>query len=140
MDINNLNENEVRTLIEAEKNLTNELEYQEIVNQIQQTLILSSHTYRTSVEDEKRKIIYQFQVHSTPIATRFSVGLMFIDNRIHLIRLDFGDDLRHTNNYGTDNEIVVLGSHAHVYSPAGKYISKNVIPISSIEEFKNIKR
>ena len=34
MDLNNLNENEVRVLINAEKNPTNIMEYQDIINQI----------------------------------------------------------------------------------------------------------
>ncbi|UYD07854.1 DUF6978 family protein [Limosilactobacillus vaginalis] len=140
MDLNNLNENEVRVLINAEKNLTNIMEYQDIINQIHQTLILTSHTYRCSVKDNKRGIVYRFQIHSTPITTRFSVGLMFIENRIHLIRLGFEDDLRHVNNYGTKSELVILGSHTHLNSPAGKYVSKNVIPIGSIDEFKNVKK
>lgn len=141
MDINNLNENEVNLLIDAEKNPINALKYQDIIEQIQQTLVLSSsHTYRCSVKDNKRGIIYQFQVHSTPIITKFSVGLMFVENKVHLIRMDFGDDLRHTNNYVTENEVVILGSHVHINLPAGKYVSKNVIPIGSINEFKNIKK
>ena len=90
------------------------MEYQDIINQIHQTLILTSHTYRCSVKDNKRGIVYRFQIHSTPITTRFSVGLMFIENRIHLIRLDFGDDLRYVNNYCTKSELVILGSHAHL--------------------------
>ena len=127
-------------LINAEKNPTNIMEYQDIINQIHQTLILTSHTYRCSVKDNKRGIVYRFQIHSTPITTRFSVGLMFIENRIHLIRLDFGDDLRYVNNYGTKSELVILGSHAHLNSLAGKYVSNNVIPIGSIDEFKNVKK
>ncbi|WP_367341832.1 hypothetical protein [Limosilactobacillus sp.] len=140
VDINNLSEHEVNILINAEKNPSSILEYQEIINDIEESLVpLSAHTYRCEVKDRQRNIIYQFQVHSTPIATRFSIGLMFCDNHIHLIRLDFGEDLRHTNNYGTDEEKVICGSHAHFNSPANKYASKNVIPIGKIDEFKNIK-
>lgn len=54
--------------------------------------------------------------------------------------MDFGDDLRYVNNYGTKSELVILGSHAHLNSLAGKYVSNNVIPIGSIDEFKNVKK
>lgn len=60
-------------------------------------------------------------------------------NKVHLIRLDFGTNLRHINNFGTANEEIVRSSHAHINSPAGKYTPKNVVPISEIDEFKNIK-
>lgn len=140
LDINDLNDCDVRMLIEAEKNPDNILEYREIINQIQESLIIvSAHTYRCVVKDKMRKIIYNFQVHTTPISTNFSVGLMFLENKVHLIRLDFGTNLRHINNFGTANEEIVRGSHAHINSPAGKYTPKNVIPISEIDEFKNIK-
>lgn len=141
MDINNLSNDEARKLIAEEKNPTNVLEYQEIINDIEESLIpLSAHTYRCKVKDRKRHIIYQFQIHSTPISTRFSIGLMFCENHVHLIRLDFGNDLRHTNNYGSDNEEVIYGSHAHINSSASKYSVKNVIPIGQIDDFKNLKR
>lgn len=140
IDINHLTEHDVKTLIDAEKHPTNVLKYRDIIDQIEQTLILSSNSYKCSVEDKVRSIIYDFHIHTTPIATIFSIGLMFQDNRYHLVRLDFGDNLRHTNYINTNHSIVVYGSHAHFNAPSGKYSPKNVVPIGSINEFKNIRK
>lgn len=140
LDIDHLTQNDVLTLIDAEKHPQHILEYQDIVNQIQQSLVLVSNTYRCTVEDKTRHIIYDFNIHSTPISTHFSIGLMFNENKYHLIRLDFGDNLRHTNNVGTSNETVIVGSHAHFNAPSGKYSPKNVIPIGDFNEFKNLKK
>ena len=140
MDINNLSQTDINELIQAEKNPKNVMEYQDIVNQVTQQLIHSSETFRCTVIDYRRNINYDFRIHTTPTESHFSVGLMFIDNGYHLLRLDFGSDLRHVNDRGTDHEYTVLGSHAHVNSPAGKYIHKNVIPISDFKEFATLKR
>lgn len=140
IDINHLTQDDVKALINAEKHPKNVLKYKNIINQIEQSLVLVSNTYKCTVEDKSRHIIYNFNVHSTPIATIFSIGLMFDENKYHLIRLDFGDNLRHTNNIGTDNETIIHGSHAHFNAPSGKYAPKNVIPIGKINEFKNINK
>lgn len=140
IDINHLTEQDIKTLIDAEKHPTNVLRYREIINQIEQTLILSSNSYKCLVKDKVRNIIYDFHVHMTPIATIFSIGLMFRDNKYHLVRLDFGENLRHTNYANTEHSVVIYGSHAHFNAPSGKYSPKNVVPIGNISEFKNIKK
>ncbi len=92
------------------------------------------------MRDHVRKILYDFNIHSTPVSTNFTIGLMFDENKRHLIRLDFGENLRHTNDINTKNETVIYGSHAHFNAPSGKYVPKNVVPISNISEFKNINK
>ncbi|MBM6786964.1 hypothetical protein B6U55_03020 [Ligilactobacillus salivarius] len=67
------------------------------------------------------------------------MSLRFTENNYHLLRLDFGDNLRHTNNIGKEDEYKVYGSHAHFNAPPGKYDKKNVVPIEDISEFKNLK-
>lgn len=136
VDINNLSIDDVHALIQAEKMPTNILKYQDIMNQIHQTLILSSYTYKCRVKDVERQILYDFRVHTTPVSTIFSIGLMFDENKNHLVWFDFGENLRHVNDYGTENEKVIYGSHVHFNSPAGKYVPKNVIPVGGIDEFK----
>ncbi|KRL84035.1 DUF6978 family protein [Ligilactobacillus apodemi] len=138
-DLDNLTEQEIAKLIENEKNPENLMNYQDIYNQIVSTLIYESGAYRCNVKDLERNILYEFTVHTTPIQSRFSIGLRFLDVKKHLLRLDFGNTLRHKNNQNKDNEYVVYGSHAHIYSSDNKYEPKNVIPISDLDEFKNLK-
>ena len=45
----------------------------------------------------------------------------------------------YTNNQGTPDEYVVIGSHAHLNSPSNKYAPKNVLPIGKLADFVNIK-
>lgn len=56
IDINHLTEQDIKTLIDAEKHPTNVLRYREIINQIEQTLILSSNSYKCLVKDKVRNI------------------------------------------------------------------------------------
>ncbi|GFZ26141.1 DUF6978 family protein [Lactobacillus corticis] len=131
---------EINELIEAEKNPNSILDFKDILDQVNQNLVFSSHSYRCKVVDKKRKILYDLQVHETPLDTVFSVGLMFEENKRHLVRLDFGPNIRHTNNIGTEQETVIIGSHAHFNSDSGKYSPKNVVPIADLSEFKNLYR
>lgn len=138
-DLDNLTEEEVMDLISYEKNPTDPLEYNEVYSQIIGTLTYSSKSYRCGVIDKSRKIMYSLNIHTTPVNTVFSIGLMIIENHKHLVRFDFGEGLKHTNNIGIDDEEVIHGSHVHFNSPAGKYESKNVVPIGNIENFSNIR-
>lgn len=139
INLANLTSSDIDHLIAAEKNPDNLLEYQDIMNQIISTLVFSNKTLSCTVIDHKRSLTYRFSVHTTPLETNFSVGLMFEANHYHLLRLDFGDNLRHTNNQGTSDEYVVIGSHAHINSPSNKYTPKNVLPIGKLADFVNIK-
>lgn len=139
LDLNELTTEQIEILIKAEKNPENAMDYRDILDQVFQSIIFTGQSYRCIVVDGKRSVRYQFQIHTTPVETIFSVGLMFEENHYHLLRLDFGDNLRHTNNIGRDNEYVVKGSHAHINSPSSKYVAKNVTPISELTEFANIK-
>lgn len=138
-DLDNLSDNEVIELIEYEKNPTDPLKYNDIYNQIVTTFLPQSKTFKCSVKDNSRNIVYKFNAHTTPISTNFSIGLIIDKNKYHLLRFDFGKDLRHINDFGTDHEKTIIGSHVHIYAPSGKYIPKNVIPISSYKDFKNLK-
>ncbi len=138
-DLSNLNETEVMELIDYEKNPENIMEYQEIYNQIISTLVYETGSYRCKIEDRTHDIMYSLNIHTTPISTRFSVGLRFIGVNKQLLRLDFGDTLRHTDNQDEVDEYIVIGSHAHFNSPNDKHSKKNVIPIGDLPEFKNLK-
>ncbi|MDO4855395.1 MAG: hypothetical protein Q3978_02395 [Limosilactobacillus gorillae] len=140
LDIENLDKATIKQLISAEKYPDNEMEYNDIINQIEQSLIIYSNSYHCKATDTNRKIVYDFQMHTTPLETNFSIGLMFTEYDIHLVRFDFGNNLRHKNNVGSSQETVVLGSHVHFYAHANKYIPKNVVPIGSIKEFVNISK
>ena len=126
-------------LIEYEKNPENLMQYHEIHEQIISTLVFKANTYRCKVKDAYNDILYILNIHTTPISTRFSIGLRFTGINKHLLRLDFGDTLRHTNNRGEADEYIVYGSHAHFNSSDDKYSNKNVIPIDKLSEFKNLK-
>ncbi|MCI5761465.1 DUF6978 family protein [Ligilactobacillus agilis] len=138
-DLTNLSKAEVMELIEYEKNPENLMQYHEIHEQIISTLVFKANTYRCKVKDAYNDILYILNIHTTPISTRFSIGLRFTGINKHLLRLDFGDTLRHTNNRGEADEYIVYGSHAHFNSSDDKYSNKNVIPIDKLSEFKNLK-
>jgi len=138
-ELDNLNEKEVMELIKYEKNPENLMEYQDIYNQIVSTLVYETGSYYCKIRDRDNNITYSLGIHTTPINSRFSVGLRFTEVNKQLLRLDFGDTLRHTNNQGKVNEYIVHGSHAHFNSPNDKYSKKNVIPIADLPEFKNLK-
>lgn len=138
-DLNNLTKEEAMKLIRYEKNPENVMEYQEIYNQIISTLVYETGTYRCKIKDRDHDIMYGLSIHTTPIRTKFSVGLHFIDANKQLLRLDFGDTLRHKNNLDEIDEYTVIGSHAHFNSPNDKNSKKNVIPIGNLPEFKNLK-
>ena len=138
-DLTNLSKAEVMELIEYEKNPENLMQYHEIHEQIISTLVFKANTYRCKVKDAYNDILYILNIHTTPISTRFSIGLRFTGINKHLLRLDFGDTLRHTNNRGEADEYIVYGSHAHFNSSDDKYSNKNVIPIDKLSELKNLK-
>ncbi len=139
LNINNLTIKQVNALIKSEKNPPNVLKYNDVYKQIVEGVVYTGHTYKCEVRDVLRKISYNLLVHTTPIETHFSISLMFTENHFHLIRFDFGDNLRHTNYAGTDHEKIVVGSHVHYNASPQKYAPKNVVPIEEIDEFKNIK-
>ena len=139
IDLENLSTKEVNDLIRYEKYPLDPLQYQEVYNQIISNMIFEAHNYSCEIKDKSRNIIYDFTVHTTPIESRFSIGLRFTSVCKFLIRFDFGDTLKHKNNFGLSNETVITGSHVHINSATNKYKNKNVIPISSFEDFKNLK-
>lgn len=138
-DLNNLEDNDIKELLEYEKNPSNPLEYEDVYNQIVSTLIYSTGKYTCEVVDNLNNIVYIFSTLTTPVPNIFTISLRFTENNYHLLRLDFGDNLRHTNNIGKEDEYKVYGSHAHFNAPPGKYDKKNVVPIEDISEFKNLK-
>lgn len=83
--------------------------YDEIYNQIVESFVYISHTYRCIVVDNSRGIKYNLMIHTTPLETKFSISLMFKESHYHLLRFDFGDQLRHTNPDNT----VIKGSHLY---------------------------
>lgn len=138
-DLSNLSEEDVMDLIKYEKNPDKPLEYKKVYSWIVETLVFSNETKRCNVMDPERDIMYLLNVHTTPSPDFFSISLIFVETNRHLVRFDFGNTLRHTNNKGTNKEEIIVGSHVHFNAPPGKYDAKNVIPIGNIEEFVNLK-
>ena len=103
-------------------------------------LYVEAGIYTCKVCDFKNHYVYNMVNRQTQKFDKFSICLMF-ENNTHLIRFDFGSkyELRHKNNWHTDNEYIVRGSHVHILSSPNKRVKKNVIPIDDIEEFKNLK-
>lgn len=140
----NLSENdleEVQQMIEDEKNPENVLKYEEIEKQIISSLDLDcSRQYKAkcNIIDHKREITYELLTHQAKISGRFSIGLRNTVEENFLLRIDYGNTLRHTNNKGKNNEYLVLGAHIHLIAPNDKHSIKNVIPIECVKEFKNI--
>lgn len=139
MNINNLSLADAKKIIHNQKEPKSILEYNEVYNQVANTLIYTSNTYKCQIIDKNEKIEYCFSTHTTPLPTNFSIGLRIEKNNIHLIRFDFGENLKHTNNYGEKDEYVVLGSHVHILAEPNKRTPKNVIKIDDITSFKNLK-
>lgn len=130
---------EIRILIENEKNPENELSYSKIEEDIISSLDIDpSNNMSCYVIDYKRNIKYDFKIHKTKIADRFSIGLMNLTEGNFLLRFDYGSTLRHKNNIGCDNEYTVVGAHIHVWAKTDKYSNKNVIPIENTKDFRNI--
>ncbi|MFC0290068.1 DUF6978 family protein [Bombilactobacillus bombi] len=140
MNLSNLTLDDAYKLIAYEKNPHYLLEYNEVYNQIVNTITYDNETYKCQIDDHRNSVFYALNVHTTPVETIFSIGLRDIESNIHLIRFDFGNHLRHTNNQGKKNEKIIHGSHVHFMSVPDKYSVKNVIAVGSIEEFKNLKR
>lgn len=129
---------EIKKYIESEKNPENELDYDKIEKIIFEELDLNlAWKRRCTILDEKRDIKYILNVHRTEIHNRFSIALINQNLGNVLLRFDFGDHI-HRNNCGTNREYKVFGSHIHVWAPSSKHANKNVIPITELEDFKNI--
>lgn len=141
-DIDSLTIEDAKVLIAAEKNPSNLLEYNRIYRNIVETLVAEREEYVCTVNDNVRNIEYKFRTFmaADPSREHFSIGLRIPYNNLHLIRFDFGSTLKHTNNFKTDHEDLVSGSHVHILSLADKMACKNVIPIDDIAEYKNLKR
>lgn len=139
MDINNLSLTDANKLIQNQKEPKSILEYNGVYNQVANTLIHTSSTYKCQIIDKNEKIEYCFSTHTTPLPTNFSIGLRIEKNNIHLIRFDFGENLRHKNNFGQKNEYVITGPHVHILSSSNKRVPKNVIKVDNINSFKNLK-
>lgn len=139
MNIENLTQVEVKELIERLKNPTNEFAFRRVYNDINALALLPvNKKHKLEILDPVDGIEYVLNVNETPISSVFTIVLRFSDYPHHLLRLDFGQHLRHKNNYGTDDEYVVTGSHCHVYTLPDKQSLKNVTAISDITEFQNI--
>lgn len=141
LDLNDEDIQLVKTLIENEKNPKNELEFHKIEKQIIETLDIDcskTNKMRCKVIDHEREIEYLFNVLLTKRSDKFNIGLFSLEYQKFLLRFDFGDTLRHKNNYGTENEYMVFGPHIHVFDLPDKRSEKNVIPIESVESFKNL--
>lgn len=141
MDLDNLTISDAKKLIDAEKNPTDPLKYNEIYDDITTSLIVDNGSYICNVIDKSRDIKYEFRTFVAPDPSRkhFSIGLRILSNNIHLIRFDFGSTLRHTNDFNTPNAYPVKGPHVHILSHSSKKVHKNVIPIDNIDSYKNLK-
>lgn len=139
MDYDNLNESEITTLINNKKEPKNQEQYDQMYNEVITTLFSQRHSNRTVVLDTlDDNIDYILTTNQTPIETRFTIALILKTNQYTLVRFDFGETLKHTNNFGTDNEEVIKGSHVHIYCAPSKYSPKNVYPVASIPNLQSI--
>lgn len=138
-DIDNLTLAEAENLINYEKNPKTPLDYTYVYNSIATSLVVKRGKYQAIIVDNNQNISYYLDVLATPVNTTFTISLRVQKNNLHLIRFDFGEMLRHKNNYGKNNEYYVHGSHVHINSLPNKESPKDVIPISNIDEFKNLK-
>lgn len=139
MDLSNLNDGEVFYLIKRLKVPQSVLEFNQVYTEIVTALTPGLTKARTIVLDETENIQYILDIFDSGRPPIFSILIRFKDDPHHLVRIDFGDNLRHTNKFGTDDEYVVLGAHMHVYALPGKNAPKDVIPIEDVSEFKNVK-
>lgn len=133
----------VKLLIKNEKNPENEIAYDKIEAEVFETFHLiedgRSKKMNCKVIDHKRNVDYLFNVLITDRPDTYSISLLSYEFQRILLRFDFGQNQIHTNNYGTKNVYKVIGPHVHVFDLPQKYAEKNVIPISELEDFVNLR-
>lgn len=129
----------VMKLIEAEKHPDNVIEFNDIFMRFVRTLTTDVTSGRCVITETLTDLRYILDYHLTPISTQYTIQLRNPKTNIILVRFDFGNTIRHTNNRNEPNEYKVVGSHIHIYADPDKHTLKNVIPISTIDNFPNIK-
>lgn len=142
-DLDNLNFTDKMNLLYADKHLKHNVSFEELlieplVTSISKLKFRLTDDSNGTVQFKDGDILYEINIHQGITRDRFSVGIRFLNFDLIMIRFDFGNTLRHTNNANTDEEEVILGSHLHFYSNSSKYSTKNVIPLSKIKKFKNL--
>ncbi|MFP7481254.1 DUF6978 family protein [Weissella paramesenteroides] len=139
MDYDSLTTSEITELVTDPKKPANNVEYNDIYNEIVTTILSEQSQKKTVILDTiDDSIDYILTTNQSPIETRFTIALILKINHYTLVRYDFGKTLKHTNDYGTDHEQVIRGSHVHIYCAPNKYSPKNVYPISDFPRLHNI--
>lgn len=112
MDFNNLNNEEVRQLINRLKKPFNSKKfnkrYQEAIN-----TLLNSVNFEEIVVDSD-EIDYVVKIYRGRLdPSRFSIHIRFKEFQHHLVRLDVNPSQRHMN---PETNEIIEGSHLHIYS------------------------
>lgn len=142
-DLENLAFFEKINLLYAEKLIENDNAIEKIINT---NLITEVNSYKFKLKDSNNDsiqfningILYEINIHQSKTQDKFTINIRFEGIDLCMIRFDFGNNLRHTNNVNKDNEYVVVGSHIHFFSNTDKYATKNVLPMSRVNKFKNL--
>lgn len=142
-DLDNLDFRDKVNLLYAEKHLRYNVNFEDLlteplVTSIRKLKFSLTDTNNDTVKFKSGDILYEMNIHQGITRDRFSVGIRFLNCDLTMIRFDFGNTLRHTNNAHTNEEEVILGSHLHFYSNSSKYATKNVIPLTRIQKFSKL--
>lgn len=131
MDIDNLNDTEVKQLITALKKPKNPFSFQQAYHQI------SALFGKIDVEEpiiDDNDIEYFINAYQGRLEkNRYSIHLRFKDYHHHLIRIDVNPGINHKNPDHTK----ITGSHIHIYS--NRYERRDAIAIPLTDSnFPNI--
>ncbi|MDR2833696.1 MAG: hypothetical protein LBV67_08280 [Streptococcaceae bacterium] len=131
MDFENINDDEVKQLIDALKKPTKKFELQKIYDSIQ-SLPVGNLKSNHAVIDEDNDISYILHQYRGRIGDRYSIHLRFKENNEHLIRVDINPP-KHQNPNGE----IINENHLHIYS--NKYDKRDAVAIPlSPSEFPNV--
>lgn len=111
MDLDNLSDLEVETLIKTLKHPKNELSYNKVYQEL--TSLVGIIKEDLPLYDIDYDLEYKLRIYRGEYEpSRFSISIRFRENNKHLLRLDINPSNVHENPDGTR----IIGSHYHLYS------------------------
>lgn len=131
MDYTNLNDLEVKEIIEKLKYPRKILNFQDIKTKVSSLFGKIDIDELIIDRDDIRYVLHIFRGQRNP--DRFSIHLRFKEFHDHIVRIDINPSNRHCNPDGN----IVTGSHIHIYS--NKHPQRDTIAIPLDEsDFPNV--
>lgn len=124
MDIDNLNNNEVKIIIDKLKHPKKLIKHQQIMTELSKLPMTDIVDIDEWIIDDDGEFEYGLHAYrGLKKETRFSISLRFKENNHHIIRIDTNPSNRHQNPDGT----IITGSHLHIYN--NDFLKKDRIAI-----------